>query len=53
VQILLAAYREALRRTRNRGDNPNETMNDVIRELDRDASRLEISDRRAQLSLNP
>jgi len=48
VQILLAAYREALRRTRNRGDNPN----DVIRELDREASRLEIEDRRAQLSLN-
>jgi hypothetical protein len=42
VQIVLAAQREALVRTRNRGEISNETMNQVIRELDLEESRLEI-----------
>jgi monovalent cation/hydrogen antiporter len=42
VQILLAAQREALVRMRNSGEISNETMNQVIRELDLEESRLEI-----------
>ncbi len=42
VQSVLAAQRDALVRLRNSGEISNETMNDVIRELDLEESRLEI-----------
>jgi monovalent cation/hydrogen antiporter len=42
VQLVLAAQREALVRARNSGEISNETMNEVIRELDLEESRLEI-----------
>lgn len=42
VQIVLAAQREALVRSRNSGEISNETMNHVIRDLDLEESRLEI-----------
>jgi monovalent cation/hydrogen antiporter len=42
LQRLLAAQRDALVRMRNDGEISNETMNQVIRELDLEESRLEI-----------
>ena len=42
VQLVLAAQREALVRSRNSGEISNETMNHVIRDLDLEESRLEI-----------
>jgi Na+/H+ antiporter len=42
VQSVLAAQREALVHLRNDGDISNEVMNNVIRELDLEESRLEI-----------
>ncbi len=42
VQMVLAAQRETLVRMRNDGEISNETMNQVIRELDLEESRLEI-----------
>jgi CPA1 family monovalent cation:H+ antiporter len=42
IQLVLAAQREALVRSRNGGEISNETMNLVIRELDLEESRLEI-----------
>ena len=42
VQIVLAAQRDALVDMRNRGDISNEVMNQVVRELDLEESRLEI-----------
>jgi hypothetical protein len=43
IQIVLGAQREALVRMRSDGEISNETMNQVIRELDLAESRLEIS----------
>jgi monovalent cation/hydrogen antiporter len=42
VQLVLAAQRETLVRMRNSGEISNEVMNQVIRELDLEESRLEI-----------
>jgi CPA1 family monovalent cation:H+ antiporter len=42
VQLVLGAQREALVRMRNEGEISNETMNEIIRELDLEESRLEI-----------
>jgi CPA1 family monovalent cation:H+ antiporter len=42
VQLVLGAQRDALVRMRNEGEISNETMNDIIRELDLEESRLEI-----------
>lgn len=42
VRSVLGAQREALVHLRNEGDISNETMNQVIRELDLEESRLEI-----------
>jgi CPA1 family monovalent cation:H+ antiporter len=42
VQAVLAAQRDALVRLRNHGEISNETMNQVIRDLDLEESRLEI-----------
>jgi len=42
VQMVLAAQREALVHLRNEGQISNEVMNNVIRELDLEESRLEI-----------
>jgi CPA1 family monovalent cation:H+ antiporter len=42
VQAVLAAQRDALVQLRNHGEISNETMNQVIRDLDLEESRLEI-----------
>ncbi len=42
VQIVLAAQRDALVELRDRGEISNEVMNEIIRELDLEESRLEI-----------
>jgi monovalent cation/hydrogen antiporter len=42
VQLVLGAQRDALVRMRNEGEISNETMNQIIRELDLEESRLEI-----------
>jgi Na+/H+ antiporter len=43
VQLVVAAQRDALVQMRSRGDLSNEMMNRILRELDLEESRLEIS----------
>jgi monovalent cation/hydrogen antiporter len=42
LQLVLAARREALLRTRSDGQLSNEVMNRIMRQLDLEESRLEI-----------